>query len=123
MEEDYKVATDLCATEIDHGHFARPCRTLTRARRSDEFGRVPVLRSDEHPEGWGSPQAEQANEVISRMVVLCLLLHNRGATFSIENPENSYLWLLKTMQRLIMLNCSAYISALTVPLRESPREF
>ena len=37
----YKAATGLCATEIDHGHFAPPCRTLTRARSSDEFGQVP----------------------------------------------------------------------------------
>ena len=108
-EEDYKAATNLCATEIDHGHFAPPCRTLTRARRSDQFGQVPVLRSDKYPEGWGDQQTEQANEMIARMVVLCLLLHDRGATFSIENPWDSFLWLLKVMQRLVKLKESELV--------------
>lgn len=68
-----------------------------------------MLRGDKHPEGWGNPQADEAKEMIARTVVLCLLLHNRGATFSIENPWDSFIWLLKTMQRLIKLKGSELI--------------
>ena len=100
-ENDYQRALGLCENELDHGHFAPPCRTLTMARRSDEHGEVPVLRSEERPEGWGDDDTKQANEMIVRMVTLCLRLMARGATFSIENPWRSFIWLLKVMQRLM----------------------
>ena len=102
-ETDFKGAVSLCEDELDHGHFAPPCRTLTKARRNDQYGEVPTIRSEERPEGWGDPQAEEANEIIRRMVLLCMMLHKRGATFAIENPWESNLWLLKVIQRLLRL--------------------
>lgn len=102
-DRDYDQAVGLCRDEIDHGHFAPPCRTLSRARRTDEHGSVPVLRDDEHPEGWGSAEAEEGNQIVARMVLLCLMLVARGATFAIENPWDSFIWLLKKMQKLLKL--------------------
>ena len=103
VDKDYERSTELCKTELDHGHFAPPCRTLTEARRTDEHGSVRILRSHQQPEGWGDFEAEEANKIVERMVVLCLLLFNRGCTFAVENPFNSFLWLLRVMQKLIRL--------------------
>ena len=50
-DDDFQVRVQVCE-EVDHAHFAPPCRTLTRARRTDEYGVVPVL-SDKSPERWG----------------------------------------------------------------------
>ena len=98
-DEHYQVATDL-VENIDHGHFAPPCRTLTSARRSDEYGTAKILRSEDRPEGWGDKEAVLANAVVARMVILCLKLAKRGSTFAIENPWLSYIWLLSVMQKL-----------------------
>eukprot|EP00434_Breviolum_minutum_P045823 symbB.v1.2.041168.t2/scaffold7891.1/size8838/1 len=62
-DDHYQVATDLVES-IDHGHFAPPCRTLTSARRSDEYGTAKTLRSEDRPEGWGDKEAVLANAVI-----------------------------------------------------------
>ena len=102
-DSHYQKASDMCSSELDHGHFAPPCRTLTMARRSDEHGDVPVLRSEERPEGWGDEDTSQANEMVARMVRLCLLLHMRGATFSVENPWRSFIWLLRVMTKLMKI--------------------
>ena len=101
-DEHYQVATDL-VENIDHGHFAPPCRTLTSARRSDEYGTAKILRSEDRPEGWGDKEAVLANAVVARMVILCLKLAKRGSTFAIENPWLSYIWLLSVMQKLYNL--------------------
>lgn len=84
-DEGFDRALKIC-DEADHGHFAPPCRTYSRARRSDEHGSVKNLRNDQHPEGWGDPEAEEANKIISRMVQLILRLLTRNRTFAIENP-------------------------------------
>lgn len=47
-DEGLQQGLDLCET-LDRGHMAPPCRTYTRARRSDEHGVVKILRSDESP--------------------------------------------------------------------------
>lgn len=101
-ENGFKEGERIC-NEADHGHFAPPCRTLTRARRSDEYGEVKRLRSDQSPEGWGSPEAEEANKIVSLMVFLILMLVKRGRTFAVENPWDSFLWALKCMVQLLRL--------------------
>lgn len=101
-DEGFSEGERLCSM-LDHGHFAPPCRTLTRARRSDEHGVVKQLRSDEHPEGWGAPEAEEANKIVAAMVWLILLLVKRGRTFAVENPWDSYLWALKIMIKILRL--------------------
>ena len=37
-DEDFAAAKLACESVLDHGHFAPPCRTLTKARRTDKFG-------------------------------------------------------------------------------------
>lgn len=68
VEEDFSMAKHLC-DELDHAHFAPACRAMTMARRSDRYGEVKVLRDEARPEGYGHKDAEEANEMVSRMVV------------------------------------------------------
>ena len=98
----FEESKKICES-VDHAHMAPPCRTLTKSRRSDEHGTVKVLRSEQHPEGWGDSEAVEANLVISRMVILCLLLHRSGATFAIENPWDSFLWQLRCMVKVMQI--------------------
>lgn len=109
LTEDGLAKGKLLCQEIDHGHFAPPCRTLTEARRDDEHGCVKQLRSFSHPEGWGDEDTILANKIIERMVMLCLILHNRGRTFSIENPFGSFLWLMKVMLKLMRLGSAELV--------------
>ena len=102
-DDDLSKAKQLCDEKLDHGHFAPPCRTLTEARRTDHHGSAKVLRSIQYPEGWGDGDADEANRIVERMVMLCLILVGRGKTFSIENPFGSFLWLLRVMQKLMKL--------------------
>lgn len=101
-DDGLQQGLDLC-DRLDHGHMAPPCRTYTRARRSDEHGVVKVLRSDTKPEGWGDPEAEEANKIVARMILLVLRLTERGSTWSIENPWDSFIWMLKCMARLFRI--------------------
>ena len=98
-DEGLQQGLDLCET-LDRGHMAPPCRTYTRARRSDERGVVKILRSDEKPEGWGDAEAEEANKIVARTILLVLKLTERGRTWSIENPWDSFIWMLKCMAKL-----------------------
>ena len=95
---DFEKARVWCR-EADHTHFAPPCRSMTRARRSDEHGTVPVIRSEERPEGWGHPVAEEGNQIAERTANLVDCVEEGRGTFSIENPFDSYLWELRTMKR------------------------
>ena len=49
------------ADQVDWLHAAPPCRTFSRRRRADQFGKVKQLRSKERPEGCGDADADQAN--------------------------------------------------------------
>ncbi|CAK9079866.1 unnamed protein product [Durusdinium trenchii] len=73
-EEDYEMAKQLCEGEIDHGHFAPACRAMSMARRSGQFGTVRALRDANRPEGYGHKDAEESNEMVERMVLLCMML-------------------------------------------------
>ena len=101
-EDDFKRAQNLCG-EVDHGHFAPACCTLMRARSSDEPGTMQALRTDTYPEGWGHPEVMKTNDIVERVVSLCLYLHRRGSTFAVENPADSFIWLLPKMQKLLKL--------------------
>ena len=87
------------AREADHTHLAPPCKSMTRARREDEHGSVPVIRSDANPMGWGHPLAEEGNLIAERTSILvdCALENNGG--YSVENPWDSFLWELPVMKR------------------------
>ncbi len=58
------------AREADHTHLAPPSNSMTRARREDEHGSVPVIRSDANPMGWGHPLAEEGNLIAERTSIL-----------------------------------------------------
>jgi len=99
-DDHFSKAIKLCEV-ADLAHFAPMCRTFTMARREDEFGKVRELRSMQYPEGWGDPEADEHNAMVVRMVALCLVMERRRQTWAIENPWESYIWLLAVMQKLI----------------------
>ena len=80
-------------------HMAPPCRTFTKARRTDEHGTVKALRSKERPEGFGDDQTVEANTITDRCVLAEKQL-DEGKWFSMENPEPSLIWELKSVRRL-----------------------
>ena len=88
---------------MDWMHAAPHCRTFSRRRRADGFGQVKQLRSKERPEGFGDPDAEQANLIAKRLAALCGKLQSRGRFWSIENPADSFLWELKEFVKLAKL--------------------
>ena len=101
-DSHFEESTGVCEP-VDHAHLAPPCRTLAKSRRTDEHGSVKVLRSEKHPEEGVDGEAVEANLIISRMVILCLLLHKSGATFSVENPWDSFLWQLRCMVKVMQI--------------------
>jgi len=94
FEESKKWARDA-----DHTHLAPPCKSMTKARRQDEHGSVPTIRSEKQPMGWGHPLAEEGNLIAERTSILCDCAQENGGTYSLENPWDSYLWLLPVMKR------------------------
>ena len=84
---------------LKHIHFGTPCQSMTWARD-------PQLRSTEWPLGLPQLSEKQralvsmGNELASFTVSLCELLWSVGATFSVENPELSWLWLLPAFRKL-----------------------
>ena len=78
-------------------HGAPPCSTFSR-------GRAPPLiklRDEEHPAGFGHPRAEEANDIVKRFVMLVRLVHEAGGAWSFENPDQSLMWDLKPVKRLL----------------------
>ena len=108
-------------------HMAPPCGTLTQARRTDEYGSTPVLRTEADPSGVSRntlveqaekdyPQLDakginaivdgqverikEANEIVRRTTKLAKLQVRLGHWFSIENPERSHIWQLSNIKAL-----------------------
>ena len=86
-------------------HTAPPCKTFSRARRRDQYAKARQLRSAQRPEGlepktW---RVKEANVLASRAAQLSLLQWKVGGWFSLENPENSYIWLYGPVKRLLQL--------------------
>ena len=71
-DEDFTKILDAEALWV---HGAPPCRTFSRARRSDQFARVKRLRTEERPKGFGCPETAVANKLALRMQEIAL---NRG---------------------------------------------
>jgi hypothetical protein len=99
VDSDFEFALGWSG-ETDFIHFAPPCGTFSAARRTDQYGKVEVLRSPERPEGFGHPLAEEANLIASRAAALCTKLYDRKRFFSVENPASSLLWELKAFKKL-----------------------
>ena len=55
-------------------HGAPPCSTFSRGRAPP----LVQLRDDRHPEGWGHPRAEDANNIVRRFVLLIRVAHDAG---------------------------------------------
>ena len=88
-EEGFQAAC-TAVDEADWTHAAFPCKSFSRARRSDQYGTAVEVRSDSHPEGWGHPLAEEGNDILKRTIALGFRATERGKFFSMENPKDSY---------------------------------
>jgi hypothetical protein len=90
----------LLRTRATWLHGAPPCKTFSRARRTDQFASVKCLRTLERPQGFGSEAADVANKLALRMLEMAKGQMERGDYFSIENPFSSLMWRLKPYERL-----------------------
>ena len=76
-------------------HAAPPCSTFSRARRTDKWGSVPILRSDKFPMGLPGiehPKLTEANKIVRMLTRLVRTQHRAGQGWSIENPATSLIW-------------------------------
>ena len=73
---------------------------MSAARRSDQVAKAKVLRTKERPEGFGDEATKMANLLADQIAALAEEQWARGRYFSIENPEGSILWMLKSYIRL-----------------------
>ena len=84
---------------IRHIHFGAPCQSMTWARS-------PQLRSTDWPLGLPGLTDKQrvlvqtGNELACFTASLCIHLWSVGATFSVENPGLSWMWLLPCFRQV-----------------------
>ena len=90
----------LLRTRATWMHGAPPCKTFSRARRTDQFASAKCLRTLEKPQGFGSEATDVANKLAMRMLEMARGQMKRGAYFSIENPFSSLIWRLKAYASL-----------------------
>ena len=103
-DEEFVAMAEQTPEDLpDWKHFAPPCRTYTKARRTDKHGKVKRLRSEEKPEGFGCEDTKAANSLVDRAAYLCEKQHQEDKYFSIENPWESFIWEQKPMKRLAKL--------------------
>lgn len=101
LDDSHYTKSKQLVDTIDWMHLAFPCRSFSRARRSDEHGNVEVVRSEAQPDGWGHPVAEEGNAILKRSAALGYLLCDADKFFSFENPEWSYAWLTTVMLKFM----------------------
>ena len=102
QDETFNKTTRKCRMDnVTWLHMAPPCRTFTKARRSDKHGTVKTLRTLERPEGDpNSQETVEANLLASRCAMLAIQQWKSRQFFSIENPWESFLWELKLMKKV-----------------------
>ena len=103
------LQTCVLTNRVFHFHGAPPCGTASRARdrpmSSAEWG-PPRLRSERYPQGfpWLSgtwrDKVESANLIYLQMARFCEWLSSLNISWSVENPERSYMWLLPEWKHL-----------------------
>ena len=74
-------------------HGDPPCKTFTRARRSDAHGAARQLRSERYPQGLPglkNPRIREGNLLAQRFAKLATCVHRAGGWWSLEDPERSY---------------------------------
>ena len=91
LTQDNEFLQVLEGPAPDWRHMAPPCRTFTKARRTDRHGSSQVLRTETRPEGFGDQQTDEANIIADRCVSLAENQMDEGKWFSLENPEPSYI--------------------------------
>ncbi|CAE8637383.1 unnamed protein product, partial [Polarella glacialis] len=95
--------------------FAPDCKTLSRARDRPIRGlprwkQLPRLRSKNFPLGLpylaahDKEKVETSNLIARRTASWCKALRRAGLAFIIENPDNSYLWMLEEYLELAKLS-------------------
>ena len=108
-DNDVEVLLDMAThANIGSAHFAPPCGTASKARERPlpegmESIRAEPLRSATQPLGVSglahldSKRVAAANRLYAlTLCVLCILV-SRGASVSVENPRNSYFWIIMQM--------------------------
>ncbi|CAE7623604.1 bath-40 [Symbiodinium necroappetens] len=103
------LQTCVLTNRVFHFHGAPPCGTASRARdrpmSSAEWG-PPPLRSDRYPQGFPwlrgtwRDKVESANLIYLQMARFCEWLSSLNISWSVENPERSYMWLLPEWKHL-----------------------
>lgn len=79
-------------------HFGFPCGSFSLMQNMNKG-----TRSAENPVGDGSLERERiGNEILSRTIHLCRLLHKHGSFFTLENPLTSYAWKMPNLFSLVM---------------------
>ncbi len=104
-ENDSSILLDIaCRGLLPSAHFAPPCGTSSKAREKPlppEMSHIKSnpLRSDDEPlglqgiSGLDAVRVGAASKLYALTVVVAtIILIIRGASISIENPSNSYLW-------------------------------
>ena len=99
LDDVFTKVVNTCNRERVHWvHMAPPCRTFTKAHRSDQFGEVRTMRTKEAPEGKpGDQEAQEAN-----------LLANRCAALAIEQWKTTNTFLLKKTKNIRSFGNSSY---------------
>jgi len=100
-DRDFELLLDEAAL---WKHMAPPCKSFSRARRTDQFADVKILRSDSRPEGFGCSMTKEANKLAERCVEIARQQLAEDVFFSIENPWNSFLWDLRCVKALLKLS-------------------
>ena len=105
------LQTCVLSNRVFHFHGAPPCGTASRARDRDrpmssaEWG-PPPLRSERYPQGFPwlrgtwRDKVESANLIYLQMARFCEWLSSLNISWSVENPERSYMWLLPEWNHL-----------------------
>ena len=92
-----------------HFHGAPPCGTSSKAREipmDDHNHGPPQLRSERYPlgfpwlQGINRDRVESANAIYVNMALFCLWLQSLSIGWSVENPGNSYIWLIDMFVQL-----------------------
>ena len=86
-----------------HFHGAPPCGTASKAREipiGEGHHGPPQLRSEQYPlgfpwlQGVNKDRVQSANAIYVNMALFCLWLHSKSIGWSVENPGNSYIWMI-----------------------------
>ena len=78
-------------------HFGIPCGSFSILQHSNGG-----TRRKSNPKGNGSlPREKLGNEILRRAMILISILEESGNFWTIENPQSSYLWDMKAVQKCI----------------------